>query len=56
MGRDNVVGVLPEGDGYYILTQGNEPESIIEYAKLLNVLYESDVKLEDAKAEIFEFW
>ena len=36
--RDDVVGVLPKEDGYYIMTQGNEPESVVEYAKLLNVL------------------
>ncbi len=55
MARDDVLGVLPEGDGYYILTQGNEPGFIKEYAKLLNVLYESDVQLEDARSEIVEF-
>ena len=53
--RDDVMGVLSKGDGYYILTQGNEPRSIVEYAKLLNVLYESDVQLEDARSEIIEF-
>jgi len=53
--RDDVVGILPKDNGYYIMTQGNEPESILEYAKLLNVLYESDVQLEDARSEIIEF-
>lgn len=53
--RDNVVGVLSKNDGYYILTQGNEPDSVIEFAKLLNVLYESDVQLEDAQSEIIDF-
>ncbi len=53
--RDDVVGVLPKDNGYYIMTQGNEAESVIEYAKLLNVLYESDVQLEDARSEIIEF-
>jgi len=53
--RDDVVGVLPKDGGYYIMAQGNEPESIVEYSKLLNVLYESDVKLEDARSEIIEF-
>jgi ABC-2 type transport system permease protein len=55
MARDDVVGVLPDGSGYYILAQGNEPEFIVEYAKLLNVLYESDVQLEDTRSEIIEF-
>ena len=53
--RDNVVGVLQKQGGYYILSQGNEPESVIEYSKLINVLYESDVKLEDARSEIVDF-
>ncbi len=55
MARDDVVGILPKDNGYYIMTQGNEPESVLEYAKLLNVLYESDVQLEDASSEIIEF-
>jgi len=53
--RDDVVGVLPADNGYYIMTEGNESEMVIEYAKLLNVLYESDVQLEDARSEIIEF-
>ncbi|MCJ7666345.1 MAG: ABC transporter permease [Actinobacteria bacterium] len=55
MSRDDVVGILPKDNGYYIMTQGNEPESVLEYAKLLNVLYESDIQLEDAHSEIIEF-
>ncbi len=53
--RDDVVGVMPKDDGYYIMTQGNEHEAVVEYAKLLNVLYESNVQLEDARSEIIEF-
>lgn len=53
--RDNIVGILAKNDSYYILTQGNEPESVVEFAKLLNVLYESDAKIEDARAEIIDF-
>ena len=53
--RDNVVGVIKDGDGYYILAQGNEPDSVIDYAKLLNILYESDAQIEDARAEIVDF-
>jgi hypothetical protein len=53
--RDDVMGILADGDSYYILAQGNEPESVVEYAKLLNVLYESDVQLEDARSEVIEF-
>jgi ABC-type multidrug transport system permease subunit len=55
MSRDDVIGILPKDNGYYIMTQGNEPKSVLEYSKLLNVLYESDVQLEDARSEIIEF-
>ena len=34
--RDNIVGIIPEGESSYILTQGNEPEGVTEFAKLLN--------------------
>ncbi len=53
--RDDIIGILAKDNGYYIMNQGNEPESVIEYAKLLNVLYESDIQLEDARSEIIEF-
>lgn len=53
--RDDVVGILSKDNGYYIMTQGNESELTVEYAKLLNVLYESDIQLEDARSEIIEF-
>lgn len=53
--RDNIVAILPEGDSYYILTQGNEPESVVEFAKLLNTYAELGVRVEDTKAEIKTF-
>ena len=53
--RDDIIGILPKENGYFIMTQGNEPESVLEYAKLLNVLYESEVQLEDVRSEIIEF-
>jgi ABC-2 type transport system permease protein len=34
--RDNIVAILPEGDSTVILTQGDEPESVVQFAKLLN--------------------
>ncbi|MCP4420663.1 MAG: ABC transporter permease [Chloroflexi bacterium] len=53
--RDNIVAILPEGDGYYIQTQGNEPESVVEMAKLLNTYVELDVDVENATAVIETF-
>ncbi len=53
--RDNIVGILPEGDKHYIMIQGNEPEGVIDYAKLINSLNELDIQVEDTNAEIIEF-
>lgn len=53
--RDNIVGILPKDDEYYILAQGNEPESVIEMAKLLKTYYELDVQIENTNAEIIKF-
>ncbi len=53
--RDNIVGIIPKEDGYYIMTQGNEPEMVVEYAKMLNTFFQLDIQIEDSNAEIFEF-
>jgi len=53
--RDNIVAILPEGDAYYILTQGNEPESVVEFAKLLNSYVELDLEVENTTAVIETF-
>ncbi|MAT43623.1 MAG: ABC transporter substrate-binding protein [Anaerolineaceae bacterium] len=53
--RDHIVGILPDGDRYYIMSQGNEPESVIEMAKLVNMYYAEGINLEDATAKLFEF-
>lgn len=53
--RDNIVGILPDGDEYYIMSQGNEPDSVVDFAKLLKSLYEIDITVEDSTAKIVEF-
>lgn len=57
--RDNMVAILPENKGsnkkYYILTQGNEPSYIIDYAKFLKANYELGVDIDDSNATIKEF-
>jgi hypothetical protein len=55
MKRDSVVGVVLQGGADTILVQGNESESVVDYAKMIKTLYESDVRLEDARAEIVGF-
>ena len=53
--RDNVIGIAGKGDSAYILTQGNEPDGIVEYAKLLKTYYENDRQIEDSTAVIESF-
>lgn len=54
-GRDDIVAILPDGDEYYIMPQGNESELVVEFAKTLNAFYELDVNIEDTNAEIIDF-
>ena len=54
--RDDVIAILPEGDGYYILAQGNESQSVVEAAKMLKSYVDLDFKVDDAaSAEIVTF-
>ena len=53
--RDNVLGIVGSGEDAYILTQGNEPQEIVDYAKLLKTYYESGKQIDDSTAEIISF-
>lgn len=53
--RDTMIGIIPENGKYYIMTQGDEPEEFVDYAKLLNSFYELDIKIEDSNSELIEF-
>ena len=55
MKRDSVVGIVRQGGVDTILVQGNESKGVVDYAKMIKTLYESDVRLEDARAEIVDF-
>jgi ABC-type Na+ efflux pump permease subunit len=55
MQRDSVLGVVNEQGGSVILAQGNEPPSTVDYAKIINALYESGAQPSDAQAEITDF-
>ncbi|MBN1624375.1 MAG: ABC transporter permease [Clostridia bacterium] len=52
--RDDYIGILRDGDEYYILTQGNENQAIVDFAKTLQVLYTLGYDIEDSTAEIIE--
>jgi ABC-type multidrug transport system permease subunit len=53
--RDTMIGILPENNSYYLMTQGNEQEGVIDLAKLLNSFYEMDISIEESNGEIIEF-
>jgi ABC-2 type transport system permease protein len=53
--RDNVVGVIPDGNASYILTQGNEPESVTEFAKLLNSFHALGLDVDETTATFETF-
>jgi len=54
--RDNIVGVLPgENDEYFILTQGNEPDYVVDYVRNLTAFDHYGIGLEDSMAEIIDY-
>lgn len=54
--RDNIVGVLPSTRGeYFILTQGNEPDYVVDYVKNLTAFDHYDLKIEDSQGEIVDY-
>ena len=55
MQRDNMVAILPDGDDYYVLSQGDEPDSVIEIAQLYSAYYELGVQVDETTANINTF-
>ena len=53
--RDDIAGLVPKGDRWEIIVQGNENELIEKYAKMLNALYELGSTKENTTAEIYSF-
>ena len=53
--RDNVIGIIPEGEDSYLLTQGNEPEGVIEYAKGVNTFHVLGLELAETTAKFETF-
>lgn len=54
--RDDIVGVLPgKNDEYFILTQGNEPDYVVDYVKNLTAFDHYDITIEDSQAEIIDY-
>lgn len=53
--RDNVIGIILEGDTSYILSQGNEPESVTVFAKMLNSFHALGLDVAETTAEFKSF-
>jgi ABC-type polysaccharide/polyol phosphate export permease len=53
--RDNVVGIAGKGAEARIVTQGNEPEGVVEFSRLLKTFFEYNRNPEDSTAVIKEF-
>jgi len=54
--RDNIVAVLPDETGtYYMLTQGNEPDYIVDYVRNLIAFDHYDIGMEESIAEIVDY-
>lgn len=54
--RDNIIAILPDSKGtYYILSQGNEPDFVVDYVKTLASFDHFDIGMEDSMALIEDF-
>ncbi len=53
--RDNIIGITGNGEDAYILIQGNEPEEVVTFAKLLKTYFEYDRQIEDTTTKIIDF-
>lgn len=53
--RDDIMGILEDEQGYYILTQGNEADYLVNMVKTVKALYDSGASLEETSAVIHDF-
>lgn len=54
--RDNIVAVVPNQSGdYYLLSQGNEPDYIIDYVKSLTTFDHFDIGIDRATVELVSY-
>lgn len=53
--RDHVIGINGSSGNYDLLTQGNEPESVVELTKLIKTLYDIDASLEETNTTLNDF-
>lgn len=53
--RDDIAGLIPKGNSYEVVLQGDEHEMVEKYAVLLQTLYDTDASAENTTAEIMSF-
>jgi len=53
--RDDIAAIVPSGNSYEIILQGNESEIVEEYAVQLNTLYELGATKEETVAQLISF-
>jgi len=54
--RDNIIAILPNASqAYYILSQGNEPDYVVDYVRTLAAFDHFDIGIEDSLAEILDY-
>lgn len=54
--RDNIVAVLPNKTGaYYLMTQGNEPDFVVDYVRKLAAFDHYDIGMDDSMVEIVDY-
>lgn len=53
--RDNIIGIRESGDDFIVVNQGNEPESVVEFAKLVKTFFDLDVDIEDTNSTLHDF-
>ncbi len=53
--RDDMAALLPKGDGYEIVLQGNESEIVEKYTAMLSAFYELGTTKEDTTAQLMSF-
>jgi len=53
--RDDLAALIPVGDNYEILLQGNEPEAVETFAVTLEALYELDATKDETTAQLMSF-
>jgi len=53
--RDDIAALVPSGDDYEIVIQGNEPEVVEGFTKMLRALYELGSTKEETTAQMLSF-